>query len=122
MPSSRRSSRRCSPRSIPEGEIDRELFPTLAYFSASENWPFDVILAAGAALLVWLFLPDWYGVARYCAYLGIIAYVAVQFLRARRAQARARRSMQRLGLKPGRSYKLTLRELVKHRRPAATIH
>ncbi|MHA6286960.1 hypothetical protein [Maricaulis sp. CAU 1757] len=107
----------------PEGEIDRELFPVLAYFNASESWPLDIILGAVAALLVWQFLPDWYGVAEYLAYLMIFAWIAIQYLRARRRGQVARTSARRLGLDPDAEHRLTLRQLVRYRRPPAhTLH
>lgn len=106
----------------PEGEIDRKIFPVLAYFTASEGWPVDIILAIVAALGVWLFLPDWYGVANYVAYLAIGGFVAIQYLRARRARERARAEMLRLGLDPTREHPLTLRILVRYRRPPVTLH
>ncbi|MEA1941947.1 MAG: hypothetical protein U9P68_06840 [Pseudomonadota bacterium] len=106
----------------PEGDIDRRIFPVLAYFTASEGWPVDIILAIVAALGVWLFLPDWYGVANYVAYLAIGGFVAIQYLRARRARERARAEMLRLGLDPTREHPLTLRILVRYRRPPVTLH
>jgi len=106
----------------PEREIDRKIFPVLAYFTASEGWPVDIIIAIVAALGVWLFLPDWYGVANYVAYLAIGGFVAIQYLRARRARERARAEMLRLGLDPTREHPLTLRILVRYRRPAVTLH
>ena len=106
----------------PEGDIDRKIFPVLAYFTASEGWPVDIIIAIVAALGVWLFLPDWYGVANYVAYLAIGGFVAIQYLRARRARERARAEMLRLGLDPAREHPLTLRILVRYRRPPVTLH
>jgi hypothetical protein len=106
----------------PEGDIDRRIFPVLAYFTASEGWPVDIILAIVAALGVWLFLPDWYGVANYVAYLAIGGFVAIQYLRARRARERARAEMLRLGLDPTREHPLTLRILVRYRRSPVTLH
>ena len=106
----------------PEGDIDRKIFPVLAYFTASEGWPLDVILAIVAALGIWLFLPDWYGVANYVAYLAVAGFVAIQYLRARRKRERARAEMIRLGLDPQKEHPLTLRILVKYRRPPVTLH
>lgn len=106
----------------PEGEIDRSIFPVLAFFDPSENWPLDIILAAMAALGVWLFLPDWYGVAEYLAYLLIGAFVAVQYLRARRLRERARAEMIKLGLDPDARHPLTLRILVRYRKKPVTLH
>lgn len=106
----------------PEGDIDHDIFPVLAYFNASENWPLDILIAAAAALLVWLFLPDWYGVTEYLAYLAIAGYVAIQYLRARRLRERARAGALRLGLNPQAEHKLTLRQLVKYRRKPVTVH
>lgn len=106
----------------PEGEIDRSIFPVLAFFDPSENWPLDIILAAMAALGVWLFLPDWYGVAEYLAYLLIGAFVAVQYLRARRLRGRARAEMIKLGLDPDARHPLTLRILVRYRKKPVTLH
>ena len=106
----------------PEGEIDRDIFPVLAFFNASENWPLDVILGVVAAIGVWLFMPDFYGVGEYLGYLAIFAYVAVQFLRARRRAEKARAAALRLGLNPDVDHQLTLRQLVKFRKPAVTIH
>jgi hypothetical protein len=106
----------------PEGEIDPTIFPVLAFFDPSENWPLDIILAAIAALLVWVFLPDWYGVAEYVAYLAIAGFVAVQYLRARRLRERARAEMIRLGLDPEKRHPLTLRILVRYRKKPITLH
>ncbi|WP_300543203.1 hypothetical protein [Maricaulis sp.] len=106
----------------PEGDIDRSIFPVLAYFTASEGWPLDIILAAIAALGIWLFLPDWFGVAEYVAYLGVAGFVAIQYLRARRRRERARAEMLRLGLNPEQEHPLTLRILVRYRRQPVTIH
>lgn len=106
----------------PEGDIDRKIFPVLAYFSASEGWPLDVIIAIVAALGIWLFLPDWYGVANYVAYLAVGGFVAIQYLRARRQRERARAEMIRLGLDAQKEHPLTLRILVKYRRPPVTLH
>ena len=110
----------------PEGEVDRRIFPVLAFFTASEGWPVDIIFSIVAALCVWLFLPNWYGLAQFTAYVAIGGFVAIQYLRARRRQERARAEMIRLGLDPTREHPLTLRILVKYRRrdvPAGvTIH
>tara|TARA_R110000868_G_scaffold545_4_gene4062 strand:+ start:17793 stop:18290 length:498 start_codon:yes stop_codon:yes gene_type:complete len=106
----------------PEGDIDRAIFPTLAYFTASEGWPVDIIFAALAAFLVWLFMPNWYGIMEYAAYTAIAGFVAVQYLRARRVRERAERGMQRLGLQPGVDQSLTLRMLVKYRKIPVTLH
>jgi len=106
----------------PEGDIDRSIFPVLAFFDPSENWPLDIILAAIAALLVWVFLPDWYGVAEFVAYLAIAGFVAIQYLRARRLRDRARAEMIRLGLDPDKRHPLTLRILVRYRKPPVTVH
>ncbi|OLF80592.1 hypothetical protein AWH62_15285 [Maricaulis sp. W15] len=111
----------------PEGDIDRSIFPVLAFFDPSENWPLDIILAAIAALCVWLFLPDWYGVAEYLAYLLIGGFVAIQYLRARRLRERARAEMIKLGLDPEARHPLTLRILVRYRKQpgharAVTLH
>ncbi len=100
----------------PEGDIDPAIFPVLAFFDPSENWPLDIILAAIAGLLVWLFLPDWYGIAEYVAYLAIAGFVAIQYLRARRVRERARAEMIRLGLDPDRRHPLTLRILARYRK------
>lgn len=100
----------------PEGDIDPERFPFIAFFEPSERWPVDIILGAIAALIVFLFLPNWFGIGKYVAYLGIAAYVSVQFLRARRRQQRQQARMRQLGLTPGERYELTLRKLVKFRR------
>lgn len=106
----------------PEGDIDRARFPDLAFFAASEGWPADMILAIVAALLIWLFLPDWYGVARYVAYLAVGSFVAIRYLQARRRRERARAAAIRLGLDPEREHRLTLRMLVKYRRKPVTLH
>ena len=81
-----------------------------------------MILAIVAALGIWLFLPDWYGVANYVAYLAVAGFVAIQYLRARRKRERARAEMIRLGLDPQKEHPLTLRILVKYRRPPVTLH
>ncbi|WP_291845034.1 hypothetical protein [Maricaulis sp.] len=106
----------------PEADIDRRIFPVLAFFDPSENWPLDIILAGFAALLVWLFLPDWYGVAEYVAYLAIAGFVAIQYLRARRLRERARAEMIRLGLDPDKRHPLTLRILARYRKRPVTLH
>lgn len=110
----------------PEGEVDREIFPVLGFFTASESWPVDIIFSIVAALGVWLFLPNWYGVAYLVAYVAIGGFVAIQYLRARRKKERARAEMIRLGLDPAKDHPLTLRILVKFRRmdvpPGVTIH
>ncbi|MDF1769255.1 hypothetical protein [Maricaulis sp.] len=106
----------------PEGDIDPRIIPVLAFFDPSENWPLDIILAAIAALGVWLFLPDWYGIAEYVAYLAIGCFVAVQYLRAQRLRQRARAEIIRLGLDPDRRHPLTLRILVRYRKRPVTIH
>ncbi|ABI65364.1 hypothetical protein [Maricaulis maris] len=106
----------------PEGDIDQSIFPVLAFFDPSEGWPLDIILAAMAALGVWLFLPDWYGVAEYLAYLLIAAFVAIQYLRARRLRERARTEMIKLGLDPDARHPLTLRILVRYRKKPVTLH
>ncbi len=110
----------------PEGEVDRRIFPVLAFFTASESWPVDIIFAIVAALGVWLFLPNWYGVTQLVAYVAIGGYVAIQYLQSRRRQERARAEMIRLGLDPTREHPLSLRILVKYRRhdvpPGTTIH
>ena len=106
----------------PEGDIDRSIFPMLAFFTASEGWPVDIIFAALAAFLVWIFMPNWYGIMEYAAYTVIAGFVAIQYLRARRVRERATREMQRLGLPPGEENALTLRMLVRYRVMPATIH
>jgi len=106
----------------PEGDIDRGIFPVLAFFTASEGWPVDIIFAIVAALGVWLFLPDWYGVANYVAYLAIAGFVAIQYLRSRRRRERARAEMIRLRLDPEKEHPLTLRILVRYRRQPVTLH
>ena len=73
-------------------------------------------------MLVWLFLPDWYGVAEYVAYLAIAGFVAIQYLRARRLRERARAEMIRLGLDPDKRHPLTLRILARYRKRPVTLH
>jgi len=106
----------------PEGDIDRQIFPTLAFMTASEGWPVDVIIAIVAAILTWLFLPDWYGFGHFVAYVLIGSFVAIQYLRARRRHERARAMMIRRGLDPTRQHALTLRLLVRYRDIPTTIH
>lgn len=106
----------------PEGDIDPEIFPVLAYFSQSEGWPFDIIIAGFAALGIWLFLPNYAGVAKFTAYVLVGAFLAIQYLRSRRIRERAQTEMRRLGLDPNQDYPLTLRMLVKYRRKPVTIH
>jgi hypothetical protein len=106
----------------PEGEIDPGMFPVLAHFAASESWPIDIIIAAFAALCVFLFLPNFYGVGVYVAYLLISAYVAIQFLRTRRVRERAAFEMRRMKLNPSVRHPLTLRMLVRYRRSNLTVH
>ncbi|WP_339749541.1 hypothetical protein [uncultured Maricaulis sp.] len=106
----------------PEGDIDRSIFPTLAFFTASEGWPLDIIFAAIAAFLVWIFMPNWYGIMEYAAYGVIAGFVMVQYLRARRVRERATRDMPLLGLHSGEVNSLTLRMLVKYRTMPVTVH
>jgi hypothetical protein len=106
----------------PEGEIDPAMFPVLAHFSAAESWPIDILIAAFAALGVMLFMPNYFGVGEYVAYLVILTYIAVQFLRTRRVRERARYEMRRLNLDPNQRHPLTLRMLVKYRRTNITVH
>lgn len=106
----------------PEGDIDRRIFPILAFFTASEGWPLDIIFAATAAFLVWIFMPNWYGIMEYAAYTAIAGFVAIQYLRARRVRQRAERGMARLGINPDSEPALTLRMLVKYRVMPPTIH
>lgn len=101
----------------PEGDIDPAKLPSVAFFNPAERWPIDIILGAGLALLVFLFLPNWYGVGEFVAYVLILAYVAVQYLSARQKREREEKYMRRLGMMPGQIYPLTLRQLVKFRRP-----
>lgn len=106
----------------PEGDIDRTLFPAVAYFNAAESLPLDIILAAIAALLIWMFMPNYYSIMEYVAYMAVAAYLAIQFLRARSARERAARQMRRMGLNPQERHPLTLRQLVKYRQRHVTIH
>tara|TARA_R110000868_G_scaffold86206_2_gene241824 strand:- start:7349 stop:7846 length:498 start_codon:yes stop_codon:yes gene_type:complete len=106
----------------PEGDVDRSIFPMLAYFTASEGWPADVIFGAVAAFCVWIFMPNWYGIMEYAAYMAIAGYVAIQYLRSRRARERANEEMLRRGLSLDGEHQLTLRMLVKYRRLPVTIH
>lgn len=106
----------------PEGDIDRSRFPSSAYFYASEGWPVDMILAAAAALLIWLFLPDWYGLGKLIAWLVVGSFVAIRYLQARRRGERERAAAIRLGLDPEREHVLTLRMLARSRRRPETLH
>jgi len=106
----------------PDQEIDRKIFPVLAHFSASEGWPLDIIVAALAILLIWLFMPNYYGILKYVTYLGVAGFVAVQYLRTRRIRERAAFEMKRLGLDPAERHPLTLRMLVKYRKIPVTLH
>ena len=100
----------------PEGELDLTAFPAVAYFNLDEGWPVDIIIALLLALGVWLFLPDWYGVAEFVAYVLILAYVAVSYLRTRRRRQLQEARMQQLGLKRGQTHPFTLRDLIAYRR------
>ena len=106
----------------PEGDIDRKIFPTIAFFTQSVGWPLDIILAAMAAFGIWLFMPNWYGIGEFVAYVLVGAYVAIQYLSSRRVRERAVREMKRIGLDPAEEHALTLRMLVKYRKPRVTLH
>ena len=106
----------------PEGDIDRRLFPMVAYFNAAESLPLDIIVAAIAGLLVWMFMPNYYSIMEYVAYMALAAFLAIQFLRARSRKARAEQQMRRMGLKLDQRHPLTLRQLAKYRRRSVTVH
>lgn len=106
----------------PEGEIDRDIFPVLAFFTQSEGWPLDIILAGFAVVGIWLFMPNWAGVGHFVSITLVGVYIAVQYLRSRRIRERAQRHMRRLGLNPNEDYPLTLRMLVRYRRPSMAVH
>jgi hypothetical protein len=106
----------------PEHEINHDIFPVLAHFSSSEGWPLDIILAAFAWLCVWLFMPNYYGIFEYVAYMAISAFVAIQYLRSRRVRERAKYEMRMMGLDPSAHHPLTLRMLVKYRKESITRH
>ena len=106
----------------PEGDIDRDLFPSIAYFTQSEGWPLDIIFAGIAGLLVWLFMPNWYGIGKFVGFVVVGAYAAIQYLRSRRVRENALMEMQRRGLNPEAYHALTLRTLVKYRKPPVTLH
>ena len=106
----------------PERDIDRRLFPAVAYFNAAESLPLDIILAAIAALIVWVFMPNYYSIMEYVTYVAIGGYLVVQFLRARSKRERAEQQMRRMGLNPRERHPLTLRQLVKYRQRKVTLH
>lgn len=106
----------------PERDIDRRLFPVVAYFNAAESLPLDIILAAIAALIVWVFMPNYYSIMEYVTYVAIGGYLVVQFLRARSKRERAEQQMRRMGLNPRERHPLTLRQLVKYRQRKVTLH
>ena len=103
----------------PEGDIDLERFPMLAFFDLSERWPLDIILGAILALLIFLLMPNWYGFGEYTAYLLVVTYVVVQVARAMRRRQRQEVRMRKMGLTPGQRYELSLRKLVKFRKAPA---
>lgn len=100
----------------PEGDIDLAEFPVVAFFDPAERWPLDLIIGAGLVLVIYLFLPNWFGVGQFIAYIAVFAYVAISFLLARRKRSRQLMRMRSLGLAPGQRYPLPLRQLVKFRR------
>lgn len=106
----------------PEGDIDRDIFPVLAYFTQSEGWPVDIIFSILAVLGIWLFLPNWIGIAHYVGYLAVGGFIAIQYLRARRQREKGRAEMLRLGLDPEKEHPLTLRILVRYRKRPVTVH
>ena len=55
-------------------------------------------------------------------FAGFEWLIAGRYLRARRKRERARAEMIRLGLDPQKEHPLTLRILVKYRRPPVTLH
>ncbi|MDG1416922.1 MAG: hypothetical protein P8J78_06215 [Maricaulis sp.] len=106
----------------PEGEIDRTIFPILAHFTAPEGWPLDIIVAAFAFVGISLWMPNFYGIMKYVAFLLIIMAVAIQHLRTRRNRNRAKSEMRKLGLDPFETHPLTLRMLVRYRKASLTLH
>jgi hypothetical protein len=106
----------------PESEINPHIFPILNHFSSSENWPLDIILASIAALFVWLFMDNYYGIFKYVAYMTLASYVVIQYLRPRRDRQRAEREMVLMGLDPHEPHPLTLRMLVRYRKRNLTFN
>lgn len=106
----------------PEGEIDRTIFPILAHFTAPEGWPLDIILAAFAFVGISLWMPNFYGIMKYVAYLIVVSFIAIQHLRTRQTRERAKNEMKTMGLDPFETHPLTLRMLVRYRRSSMTLH
>ncbi|WP_300529363.1 hypothetical protein [Maricaulis sp.] len=106
----------------PEEDIDPTVFPAIAYFNAGDGWPMDLIFSGLAAVLVWLFVPDYLGITRLALTSILALYVVMQVVKSRRTAEEARFRMRNLGLETTTKHPLTLRHLVRFRRKPVTVH